>query len=79
MLRGARSGCAEIAGTLSFMIIHAATRRRVRQMDSEVEERIARLERITRLLALKETVRTKSVRNSIRADLNKELLAYIKR
>ena len=48
-------------------------------MDSEVEERIARLERITRLLALKETVRTKSVRNSIRADLNKELLAYIKR
>jgi len=31
------------------------------------------------LLALKETVRTKSVRRGIRADLNKELLAYIKR
>ena len=52
---------------------------RVNEMDSEVEERIARLERITRLLALKETVRTKSVRRGIRADLNKELLAYIKR
>jgi len=48
-------------------------------MGEDIEERIARLERITRLLALKETVRTKSVRNSIRADLNKELLAYIKR